>query len=97
MELNLLYTILRLPRGCPERTWECVMCLEALPDPFPSIQPLLSTCRGARGAPYWLFPDEAPDLVISKQAQNVEFPTSPKPDMTQSPSLWVPCVALRRG
>ena len=59
-------------------------------DPFPYTHPLLSACHGARGAPYWLFPDAAPDLVISKQAENVEFPTSPKSDLTRSPSLWVP-------
>ena len=45
----------------------------------------------------WLFPDTPPDLVISKQAENVEFPTSPKSDLTRSPSLWVPWVTLRRG
>ena len=90
-------TILGLPNGCRKRTWECVMCLETFPGPFPYTHPLLSACHGARGAPYWLFPDAAPDLVISKQAENVEFPTSPKSDLTRSPSLWVPWVTLRRG
>ena len=90
-------TILGLPNGCRKRTWECVMCLETFPDPFPYTHPLLSTCHGARGAPNWLFPDAAPDLVISKQAKNVEFSTSPKSDLTRSRSLWVPWVTLRRG
>ena len=46
--VRLLLTILGLPNGCRKRTWECVMCLETFPDPFPYIHPPLSTCGGAQ-------------------------------------------------
>ena len=95
--VRLLLTILGLPNGCRKRTWECVMCLETFPDPFPYIHPLLFACHGTRGAPYWHFPEAPPDLRISTWAENVEFPTSPKSDLTRSPSPWVPWVTLRRG